>query len=445
MTYHSSHHLQIINTVPYGTGAFTQFTRLPLELRSVIWEQSLCHERLIRVELWPGSSPEHLYEDQERTVRDQAKASLQLSETFLIVLRNRHEISKLLRVCSESRQAALRFYRVQVPCYYKQLGSPPIEGTFYFHPELDILDISGQNFFARFSHMLWAHDPRRVGLVNLGLAKSGPKGYYDKLFKQKKDEDLLRQALSRLRCVIFGYDGQLGRGIPDISTTCGSFKKSQILRSRPLQASVSKFQRLPRDPRSIETELKKVFMGFGDPRDQIYRWFRLLEKWQIEYHNYSVERVENREEAFLALWEEEKDWKRWRKTCAEEGTACEDDDQALPSAYGFWLFPIDAFGPIPSASQQIRKTGRARIRDWPRVWDLFKAWDLSEHKPELCLQYLPEAQSSSEVAVLPKGLEDEGPLLSRPKRLKSSKRPAKKEWRACSLRMSRRGGYSVRS
>lgn len=82
MTYHSSPHLQFINTVPIGTGAFTQFTRLPLELRSVIWEQSLYHERLIRVELWPGISPEHLYEDQERTVRDQAKASLQLSENF---------------------------------------------------------------------------------------------------------------------------------------------------------------------------------------------------------------------------------------------------------------------------------------------------------------------------------------------------------------------------
>lgn len=130
MASQSSPHLQIINTVPNGTGVFPQFTRLPLELRSMVWEQSLCRERLIRVELRPGSSPEHLYEDQERTVRKQAEASLQLSESFLIVLRNRHEISKLLRVCSESRQAALRFYRVQVPCYYKQLGSPPIEGTF---------------------------------------------------------------------------------------------------------------------------------------------------------------------------------------------------------------------------------------------------------------------------------------------------------------------------
>ncbi|KAK1771826.1 hypothetical protein QBC33DRAFT_511317 [Phialemonium atrogriseum] len=190
----------------------------------------------------------------------------------------------------------------------------------------------------------------------------------------------------------------------DFSTSCNSFTKSQIHRSRPLQASVSKFQRLPRDPRSIETELKKVFMGFGDPRVQIYRWFRLLEKWQIEYHDYSVDyrfmitfncrRVENREEAFLALRGEEEDWTAWRKACAEEGTACEDDEQALPSAYGFWLFPIDAFGPIPSASKQIRKTGRARTRDRSRVWDHFKAWDLSEHKPELCLQYLPEAPLS---------------------------------------------------
>lgn len=206
-------------------------------------------------------------------------------------------------------------------------------------------------------------------------------------FLNKKGMKIFYVGLCQDYGVIFGYDGKLGRGIPDISTTSGSFKKSQILRSRPLQASVSKFQRLSRDPRSIETELKKGFMGYGNPRDQIYRWFRLLEKWQIEYHNYSVEyrfmitfdsrRVKTREEAFLALREEEKDWIAWQKACAEEGTACEDDEQALPSAYGFWLFPIDAFGPIPSASQQIRKTGRTRTRGWPRVWDLFKAWDLT--------------------------------------------------------------------
>lgn len=419
MASHSSPHLQIINTVPKGTGAFPQFTRLPAELRSMIWEQSLCYERLIRVELRPGSSPEHINEELERSGRPRPDPLLQFSGNFLIVVRNRHEISKLFRVCSESRQAALRFYRVQVPCCYKQLGSPPIEGTFYFHPELDIVDLSGQEYFARFAHMLWIHDHRRVGLVNLGLAKRVAKGYFDKLFKQKKDEDLLRQALSRLRCVIFGYDGQLGRGIPDISTSCKSFTKSQILRSRPLQASISKFQRLPRDPRSIETELKKVYMGYGDPRDQIYRWFRLLEKWQIEYHDYSVDyrfmitvdnrRVENREEAFLALRVEDKNWTAWRKAWAEEVTACEDDEQELPSAYGFWLFPIDAFGPIPSASKDIRKIGEVRIRDRPRVWDLIKAWDLSKHKPELCLQYLPE---------------DDGPLPSHSKR----KRPAKKEW-----------------
>ncbi|KAK1771825.1 hypothetical protein QBC33DRAFT_592465 [Phialemonium atrogriseum] len=73
MAPHSGHHLQIINTVPKGTGAFPQFTKLPLELRSMIWEQSLCYERLIRVDLWPGSSLEHLNEDQKWAVGDRLR------------------------------------------------------------------------------------------------------------------------------------------------------------------------------------------------------------------------------------------------------------------------------------------------------------------------------------------------------------------------------------
>lgn len=197
------------------------------------------------------------------------------------MLRSRHEISKLFRVCSESRQAALRFYRVQIPCYYKQRGHSPIEGTFYFHPELDTLHIVGSlMYFAMFADRLWGHDPRRAGLLNLALTGQTTSCQHHYLgFSMRKDHqrDLLRPALQRLRRVTFGFAAIIGRGFPCIQNFAGlwdelpGYKASmecqnQIRRSRPLLASISKFDRLPMDPRAIDEELKRVYIGAGDPR-----------------------------------------------------------------------------------------------------------------------------------------------------------------------------------
>ncbi|KAH7358533.1 hypothetical protein B0T11DRAFT_105161 [Plectosphaerella cucumerina] len=178
MASQSSRSIKLLNTRQKGTGTFPQFPKLPAELRSLIWEQSLCQERLVQVDLVPGSSPADMSEDEmqsytlpEYQAMLETRASLELSGNFFIVLMNRQEISKLFRVCAESRQAAQRFYRVQLPCYYKQRGNTATEGTFYFHPELDTLSISGQSYLPTFAHMLWEHDPRRVGLINLALPR----------------------------------------------------------------------------------------------------------------------------------------------------------------------------------------------------------------------------------------------------------------------------------
>lgn len=239
---------------------------------------------------------------------------------------------------------------------------------------------------------------------------------FNELFRAK-EEDLVRQVLSTLRKVIFGYDGHFGRGVAKVSSSCNSFTTSTIFRSRPLLASVSKFQGLNQDPRSIEAELKRVFMGFGDPRDQIYRWFRLLEKWQVDHSDHTVDyrfmitiddrRVQTREDAVLSVRHGEKQWTEWMRDCENDSIPCEDAEQALPTAYGFWLFPIAAFGPIPTASTQIRKTVRRGVRVSHGVWDLFQTSNLSEHKPELCLQCLPETPVSE---INLKSCQDEGPL-----------------------------------
>ena len=103
--------------------------------------------------------------------------------------------------------------------------------------------------------------------------------------------------------------------------------------------------------------------------------------------------------------EEKRQWAAWQRHCESKGVPCSDDEQVLPSAFGFWLLPIDAFGPIPEANTQIRTVGISRRRDEPRVWKLLKAWKLSGHPPELCLQCLPDAPGYD--PNMPEGLESE--------------------------------------
>ena len=396
--------LQIINPPHRGTSTFRQFPRLPAELRDMIWEQSLCHERLIDVELAPGREPEHLGLHRTLPYQRRLRASLQISDSFLVVLLgNRRSNTKLLRVSSESRRAALRFYRVQVPCYCEREGRA-VERTLYLHPELDTLHITGLDFFPGFSHMLWKLDARRVGLVNIALSEGYLITSFDRLQKPSNwdDKHLVRRALKRLRSVIFGYHGHVGRSIPHNPLHPGTDLKpeNQIHRSRPLLASISTFQRLPQDPRPIGQELSNVCMGIGDPRNQLHDWFELLKEWQIKYEDHLVDyrfmitsskrrQVRNRREAFLSLQKEKKWWQRWQQKCVERGVPCGDDEQALPSAFGFWLVPIDAFGPLSERIPRVRHVTIPYGGPPPAV-NPCKAWDISGSNPELCLQYLPD-------------------------------------------------------
>jgi hypothetical protein len=395
MASQSSRSIELLNTRQEGTGTFPQFPKLPPELRSLIWEQSLCQERLVQVDLLPGRSPLFISKNETKSYKLpeyqamlEARALLVLSGNFYIALRNRQEISKLFRVCAESRQAAQRFYRVQLPCYYQQRGGPATMGTFYFHPELDTLSIGGPSHLPTFAHLLWEHDPWRVGLVNLALPQGHFQTDFDKLL-DTKDEAIVRQFLSRLRRVYFGYIGPLRRSIQCIPEKwCEGFSTSTALRSRPFLASVSKFQRLQQDPRPVETDLREVFMGSGDPRQQIYNWFGVLHRWKIEYPCHTVEYrfmvattritscVSTREEALRRARNSERYWAKQRRRCKEDDIALQDPQPVFPAAFGFWLFPITAFGSIPE--------GTVAPGDWRR----YRILDLSGCKPELCLQSL---------------------------------------------------------
>ncbi|EMT60883.1 hypothetical protein FOC4_g10012170, partial [Fusarium odoratissimum] len=94
---------------------------------------------------------------------------------------------------SESRRAALAFYRVQLPCWYKRKDKTRSRGTLYVCPELGTLNLRSLEAFGCFSRDIWAHDPRHVGLVNVSLRTVLKPRYL-----HIHDEYTLKQGLSRI-------------------------------------------------------------------------------------------------------------------------------------------------------------------------------------------------------------------------------------------------------
>lgn len=331
---------ELINPIQQGTGTFTRFRELPPDVRQVIWELSLCHERLVQVDLIPGQISTFFEQrDHEAPATTMQETSLRhwlKSKHYAIVLSNKHEISKLFRVCQESRQAAHRFYRVQVPCHYKHHSGQSAPGTFYFHPELDTLHIGGfQRHFASFAHELWSHDPERVGLISIALTSAHrcDRSHGLVFDPTEGSKDLLRPALARLRCVILGQALELRRDFPQIERLANpkpnsrmprrqAFfeRQNRMRRSYPLLAAISRFDRISLDPRGVDWDLRRVYIGRGDPRTQMYSWFKGLSQWNIQYqqpvdYRFMITfsdkesvRANNRDEALLSLQEEKRTW-----------------------------------------------------------------------------------------------------------------------------------------
>ena len=135
-------HLQIF-TSDHATSnresCFCLFSQLPKEVRLKIWRHSLQRQRIIHVRL---NGPT------EQTAAQAAEtgSSTHKSECYRGAIVDGYQVlSKLLRVNSESREAALGFYRVHLPCILKRgsiFEETKAPGFLYFNPEYDFLHIS---------------------------------------------------------------------------------------------------------------------------------------------------------------------------------------------------------------------------------------------------------------------------------------------------------------
>ena len=297
----SQSHLQILtpwqNIYPEN---FSCFPALPVEIRLRIWHFALQRQRLIRVNLRPLPD-----------LRALNIESLYKRPFNLASIEGYHVLSKFLRINRESREVALRFYRVSFPCTFEKRGERE-HGIFHFNPEHDFLHIVHQDHvkdgLISFLHQLkTTYDPEHVGLLNLAMSQDA---INDRYFPRSSDlEPEVRKAfietITQLHEVFFLSTppprlSVLGP-LSEFQTSGTAFERSfpvtaippafarlppprpSILpppsrlptsetyfnRSLPIMAIPPTFQRLPRDPRPIVEDLGKVLTGMADSRKML--------------------------------------------------------------------------------------------------------------------------------------------------------------------------------
>ncbi|KAI9044326.1 2EXR domain-containing protein [Aspergillus affinis] len=400
----SQPHLQIFNylrTSENENSTFSSFSLLPPEIRSQIWCHALKQERLIKI---------YFQKDYPFTPK-RPKPDGEMPR-YQIMVDGRKTLSKLLRVNQESRQTALRFYRVKIPCklshcpedeYVYEAIRKPVEaklGVLYFNPEYDFLEIAseswrGDDLFDLVYH-LKKIDPFHIGLLNLAIGGLGSLSATD--LKQIDPVDVnarirqvFQETLAQLREVFFITRTRAGRhilgsisGIPVADP-----RKCIFNRSFPIATATPVFERLQHDTRSISEDLKQTHVGAG-PMQMAYYWQSLLDRWSVSASkiiyqfilafepSWSSRDILDCESASRWLQVEEDEWTgKWRLD-DEIKNGCwakrspgiksefyyemvgaldgenkyEDLEKAVKPVFGFWIFPLRLFGKIPSSEKE---------------------------------------------------------------------------------------------
>ena len=393
---------------------FFPFPRLPVEIRLEIWRQSLQRQRLIHVYLEKRT-------EQAATQTAASTDSVSKREKFEAIVDGYQALSKLLRINSESRWVALGFYRVRIPCWFRERGlsqevkSKP--GLLLFNPEHDFLHISSRplvedTLIDFLYHLKTTYDPRRTGLLKLMVEYNDlvPFQLYDpeSSHLSPEAESAFRETLTQLREVFFGSSTRAGRQITGPLSGLSYSKDTIFNRSLPIMAASPAFDRLHHDPRPIAPDLRRIWIKTFHPQSALRQWRELLEKLRIsptqtQHRLYLAfaptrddDQIHGRDSAARWLQKEDDVWtgadqtktrsgkdqkessfarfldeKKYKMPIGAQSEEYKDEDleKAVKPAFGFWLFPVNAVD--------------APLGD--NNWSM----DLSNHLPELALSSLP--------------------------------------------------------
>ncbi len=262
----------------------------------------------------------------------------------------------LLQVNTESRKAALSFYRVRIPCSIWKMGSKVssrISGIIYFNPEYDVLSVRlrSQDTLPEFLYRLKTiYDPRHVGLLHLAL---GPECYR----KPDRFADSMISALPPdMRVAVAEVLGQLHEVFFIFSERLENHYSRN--RSLPVMATVPNFERFPRDLRGISQDLQNMLYVYDlSSRFLLRTWLQRLEEkgmsparaqYRLLLAYEPLVRILDREGA--ERWVREKDDSPTTGSiadrdqnevpCSRRLARHEDPDYVNSRAFGFWLFPL---------------------------------------------------------------------------------------------------------
>ncbi|KAM5371846.1 hypothetical protein ACJA88_009259 [Fusarium oxysporum] len=410
-------HLEIFNpgTDVVGLPSFTQFSSLPAEIRVSIWTWSLRHQRIIKIFLRLHASL-----CVNRTRKGIHSPSLKPGEDgppYYPVVDGRQLLSKLLRVNAESRQVALSFHRVHLPCWLtvgesKHRLTPWTSGTVHYNPEYDFFHIKQDTkaIIDFVCDLKTKYDPRNIGLRNLALGR-------DQLGGRPTGLDAIgpleitaakvrtfKEIISELNEVWLVSIQECTRQMIGDETGWPTIHKRFLDRSFPIHATPHSFDRIGPDPRTIENCLSHLHVH--DPKRLYDSWLQVLER-------IGVKPCEERYRLLLAFrpghnickLRDAEDWlqreeSRWiakpdsrrpsyeqeiESVAASETPEIRDEDlsKAVRPAFGFWLFPVDAF---------------SDENDSAEPQDTSDSFDVRKHWPELVLLRLNGGETDRNVS-----------------------------------------------
>ncbi|KAF5228533.1 hypothetical protein FAUST_11019 [Fusarium austroamericanum] len=361
---HPGPHLELFNPVPESVPEpdrnFYQFAGLPPDLRIMIWRESLACERLITIG--------------QRPYLRVAKTPL-ITTTYVVKTPQYLGLNPDLFVNQESRDIALSYYRIRIPCISPRdkIYEGDVNGIFYFNPDYDTVIVFGNdwsgswaNEFLKFAQEVQTADTKQLGLRNVAFHAVPRRLQNIAALEKLSQNNGLRQVMSGLGSVTFVL-AVYRQG----EWSLGPASRSRYRRSIPANGMrYTCFQRVPQDPRPIQQDLRHDFAQIRetgsdfeqllDIRSSASTWIHLRRTWKLQSpceHKFSLtSRMRFSYERSAILWILESDNRVWQNsliTLKREGLipkgeeTVEELKTAPQTAIGFWIFPVDALGLTP--------------------------------------------------------------------------------------------------
>ncbi|KAK8024522.1 hypothetical protein PG993_012588 [Apiospora rasikravindrae] len=358
------------------TGSFCSFTKLPVELRRLVWTSYLQRQRIITLQLTRRTEP--------------------FDPPYMVETKRLYRHSTLLFVNREARRAAQEFFSLRIPCdnTTAPLYCSPAFDTIFIHQGRH----QGLEFIADFLPKLAKHDSRGVGVLNLAIdrvaledlerTRSEGSRFAKAPVIDQLDTPALRaftDAICRLHSLWIVYiESAKTRQMGALDFVRAGVHHN---RSVPVFPEVQTFQRLPADSRPIETDLRYVGTRHS-PRWAIDTWreleaqLQVVRKTPLEFRVMltvdSNRQIVDRSTAQNYFKEDER---QFREECCRRFNLnlppwghCLDREEwedlrgRLQDVVGFWLFTPTAFDESSYG------------------WDIVR--DLTRHPPELCVSDL---------------------------------------------------------